>query len=92
MLIARGINYDEKDFYSAFILFILSACSQKEKENVDTTKDEMPPMQNVEIPSNIFTSEKQNRIIDEEEIKSSIKHTWIAMKSYLMLVNHFKRL
>ncbi|WP_103656290.1 NDxxF motif lipoprotein, partial [Bacillus thuringiensis] len=39
----------------------------------DTTKDEMPPMQNVEIPSNIFTSEKQNRIIDEEEIKSSIK-------------------
>ncbi|MDZ5479600.1 NDxxF motif lipoprotein [Bacillus wiedmannii] len=62
-----------KIFYSAFILFILSACSQKEKENVDTTKDEMPPMQNVEIPSNIFTSEKQNRIIDEEEIKSSIK-------------------
>ncbi|MEK5251719.1 NDxxF motif lipoprotein [Bacillus sp. FSL R9-9530] len=62
-----------KIFYSAFILFILSACSQGEKENVDTTKDEIPPMQNVEIPSNIFTSEKQNRIIDEEEIKSSIK-------------------
>lgn len=57
--------------FSCFILFILSACSQE--ENIDTTEDEVLLMQNVEIPSKIFTSEKENSVIDEEEIKVSIK-------------------
>jgi hypothetical protein len=57
--------------FSCFILFILSACSQE--ENIDTTEDEVLLTQNVEIPSEIFTSEKENSVIDEEEIKVSIK-------------------
>lgn len=57
--------------FSCFILFILSACSQE--ENIDTTEDEVLHTQNVEIPSKIFTSEKENSVIDEEEIKVSIK-------------------
>ncbi|MEH7239507.1 NDxxF motif lipoprotein [Bacillus sp. JJ1562] len=57
--------------FSFFILFILSACSQE--ENIDTTEDEVLLTQNVEIPSKIFTSEKENSVIDEEEIKVSIK-------------------
>lgn len=57
--------------FSCFILFILSACSQE--ENIDTTEDEVLLTQNVEIPSKIFTSEKENSVIDEEEIKVSIK-------------------
>ena len=60
-----------KIFYSFLILFILSACSQG--ENIDTTEEEILPTQNVEIPNIIFTSEKQNSVIDEEEIKLSIK-------------------
>lgn len=55
-----------KLFVGFLILFILSACSQEEK-------DEVLLIQNVEIPDTIFTSEKQNRVIDEEEIKISIK-------------------
>jgi Prokaryotic membrane lipoprotein lipid attachment site len=58
-------------FVIFLILFILSACSQG--ENIDATEDEIPFTQNVEIPSIIFTSEKQNSVIDEEEIKLSIK-------------------
>ena len=58
-------------FFSFLILFILSACSQG--ENIDTTEDEVISIQNVEIPNVIFTSEKQNNKIDEEEIKLSIK-------------------
>ena len=53
------------------IVFILSACSQG--ENIDAAEDEIPLTQNVEIPSIIFTSEKQNSVIDEEEMKLSIK-------------------
>ncbi|MFJ7935647.1 NDxxF motif lipoprotein [Sporosarcina sp. NPDC096371] len=56
-----------KRFLVGFLLvFILSACSQVEN-------DEILHTQNVEIPSTIFTSEKQNSVIDEEEIKLSIK-------------------
>ncbi|OZI12053.1 hypothetical protein CEW92_08295 [Bacillaceae bacterium SAS-127] len=60
-----------KLFFSFLILFILSACSQE--ENLDVTEDEIPSTQNVEIPSEIFTSEKQDSVIEEEEIKLSIK-------------------
>lgn len=60
-----------KMFFCFIFLFILSACSQG--ENIDTTEHEIPSTQNVEIPGIIFTSEKQNSIIDEEEIKVSIK-------------------
>ena len=60
-----------KLFFSFLFLFILSACSQG--ENIDATEDEVLSIQNVEIPNVIFTSEKQNNIIDEEEIKLSIK-------------------
>ncbi|MFJ7976785.1 NDxxF motif lipoprotein [Peribacillus sp. NPDC096379] len=57
--------------FSFLILFILSACSQG--ENIDATEDEIPSTQTVEIPGKIFTSEKQNSVIDEEEMKLSIK-------------------
>ncbi|MBS4207212.1 NDxxF motif lipoprotein [Bacillus sp. FJAT-50079] len=62
-----------KLFVSFLILFILSACSQG--ENIDTREDEeeVLSIQDVEIPDVIFTSEKQNSLIDEEEIKLSIK-------------------
>lgn len=64
-----------KLFFSFLILFILSACSQG--ENIDTIEDEdedeVLSIQDVEIPDVIFTSEKQESVIDEEEIKLSIK-------------------
>lgn len=58
-------------FFSFIILFILSACSPK--EIIETAEDEVPLDQNIEIPSEIFTSEKEDSVIDEEEIKVSIK-------------------
>ncbi|WP_062197495.1 NDxxF motif lipoprotein [Massilibacterium senegalense] len=58
-------------FYSFLIIFILSACSQE--ENIDTTEDENPLTKNPEIPRTIFTSEKNNSLIDKEEMKLSIK-------------------
>lgn len=58
-------------FYSFLLIFVLSACSQG--ENIDATEDDIPLTTNVEIPSTIFTSEKNNRVIDEEEMKQSIK-------------------
>ena len=68
-----------KLFFSFVFLFILSECSQG--ENIDTTEDEVLSIQNVEIPNVIFTSEKQNNKIDEEEIKLSIKTYLEAMKN-----------
>ncbi|MBY7141626.1 NDxxF motif lipoprotein [Virgibacillus sp. NKC19-3] len=56
---------------SFLIVFILSACSQG--ENTDTTEEEILHTEDVEVPSEIFTSEKQNNELDEEEIKSSIR-------------------
>lgn len=51
---------------------ILSACSQD--KYIDVTEDEMLlTTQDVVIPSIIFTSEKQDSIIGEDEIKLSIK-------------------
>lgn len=60
-----------KIFCSFLLLFILSACSQG--GNIDDTEDEILSTQNVTVPSIIFTSEKQNSVIDEEEIKLGIK-------------------
>ncbi|GIN19196.1 hypothetical protein J1TS3_03300 [Siminovitchia fordii] len=60
-----------KIFYGFFIVLVLSACSQK--ENIDTTEDEIPFTTKIEVPSTIFTSEKNNSTIDEEEMKLSIK-------------------
>lgn len=61
--------------FSFFVLLILSACSQQ--ENVDVIEDEevteVVSIQDVKIPDVIFTSEKQNSVIDEEEMKVSIK-------------------
>ncbi|ALA51723.1 NDxxF motif lipoprotein [Shouchella clausii] len=56
---------------SFFIIFVLAACSQE--ETIDATEDDTPSTSDVEIPSTIFTSEKNNELIDEEEIKQSIK-------------------
>lgn len=58
-------------FYSFLIIFVLSACSQE--ENIDATEDENPLTTNSEIPRTIFTSEKNNSLIDKEEMKLSIK-------------------
>lgn len=58
-------------FYSFLILLILSACSQE--SNIDVTEDEILLTQDVVIPSIIFTSEKRDSIIAEDEIKLSIK-------------------
>lgn len=64
----------KKILFSLLILFILSACSQKEEIDTDTTEDEvLLSTQDVKIPSAIFTSEKQNSVIDEKEMKLSIK-------------------
>ncbi len=64
-----------KLFFSFLILFILSACSQGENIDAieDEAEDEVISIQDVKIPDVIFTSEKQNSVIDEEEIKLSIK-------------------
>ena len=64
-----------KLFFSFFILFTLSACSQRENVEVieDEEEDEVVSIQDVKIPDVIFTSEKQNSVIDEEEMKLSIK-------------------
>lgn len=57
-------------FYSILILFLLSACS---KGGGMKTEEEIVDTNNVKIPSTIFYSDKQNSVIDEEEMKSSIK-------------------
>ncbi|MEK4823109.1 NDxxF motif lipoprotein [Niallia sp. FSL W8-0951] len=57
-------------FYSILILFLLSACS---KGGGMKTEEEIVDTNNVKIPSAIFYSDKQNSVIDEEEMKSSIK-------------------
>lgn len=56
--------------YSILILSILGACS---KGGGMEMEEEILDINNVKIPSTIFYSDKQNSVIDEEEIKSSIK-------------------
>ena len=57
--------------FSFLTLLLLSGCSLG--ENIDATEDETPSTETVEIPSNIFNSQKQNTVINEEEMKLSIK-------------------
>lgn len=56
---------------SFLIVFIFSACSHEDYR--DDTKNDTPSTEEVKIPSVIFTSEKQNSVINEEEIRLSIK-------------------
>lgn len=68
-----------------FLIFlILSGCSQK--ESIEDTEDEILSTQDVEIPSSIFTSKKQNMEIDEEELKLSIK-TYLDSYEELTIVS-----
>lgn len=62
-----------KLLFSFLILLVLSACSQG--EDIDTTEEEeeVIAIEDVVIPDVIFTSEKQESVIDEEEMKLSIK-------------------
>lgn len=61
----------KKVFLSFLILFTLSACAQG--DNIEAIEDELLSIQDVKIPDVIFTSEKQDNVIDEEEMKLSIK-------------------
>ena len=65
----------KKWLFSFSVLLVLSACSQQENVDVieDEEVDEVVSIQDVKIPDVIFTSEKQNSVIDEEEMKVSIK-------------------
>ncbi|MEM5594076.1 NDxxF motif lipoprotein [Niallia circulans] len=75
-------------FYSILILFLLSACS---KGGGMKTEEEIVDTNNVKIPSTIFYSDKQNSVIDEEEMKSSIK-TYLDTHEELYLASSlFKR-
>lgn len=69
-------------FYCFLIIVILCGCSQKEP--IVDMEDEILSTQDVEIPDNIFTSEKQNKNIDEEEVNLSIK---TYLDSYEELTN-----
>ncbi|MBP1970511.1 hypothetical protein J2Z83_002632 [Virgibacillus natechei] len=60
-------------FVGFLIIFILSACSKGKVDTTEEEDDEIIDMEDVEVPSEIFTSEKQNNKIDEEEMKLSIK-------------------
>ncbi|WP_353626211.1 NDxxF motif lipoprotein [Bacillus sp. JCM 19041] len=60
-----------KIWYGMLIIVTLSACSQE--ENGASIEDTIPQAENIEIPDTIFESETKNRLIDEEEMKSSIK-------------------
>ncbi|MEM5594708.1 NDxxF motif lipoprotein [Niallia circulans] len=66
-------------------LFILSACSNE--ENIGTSENQIPDTKNVEIPSIIFSSDKQNSVIDEKEMKSSIK-TYLDTYEALQLASY----
>ncbi|YCA46331.1 NDxxF motif lipoprotein (plasmid) [Bacillus sp. JZ8] len=65
----------KKICFSLFILFILSACSSKEsiEKTPKDTDEDTPQIEEIELPSSIFSSKKNNTLIDEEEMKQSIK-------------------
>jgi Prokaryotic membrane lipoprotein lipid attachment site len=75
----------KKIFFSILFLFILSACSNE--ENIGTSENQIPDTKNVEIPSIIFSSDKQNSVIDEKEMKSSIK-TYLDTYEALQLASY----
>mgnify|MGYP001085953671 CR=1 FL=1 len=65
----------KKICFSLFILFILSACSSEEsiEKTPKDTDEDTPQIEEIELPSSIFSSKKNNTLIDEEEMKQSIK-------------------
>lgn len=75
----------KKIFFSILFLFIISACSNE--ENIGTSENQIPDTKNVEIPSIIFSSDKQNSVIDEKEMKSSIK-TYLDTYEALQLASY----
>lgn len=62
----------KKFFLIASILLLLSACSQDEDVDGAGAADETIKLEQVNVPDTIFTSDKENEVIDEEEMKSSI--------------------
>lgn len=52
-------------------LLLISACSNE--DNLETTDDEILSTQEVEVPGEIFISDKQNSVIEKAEINQSIK-------------------
>lgn len=64
----------KKVFLFLFIAIALTACSQQENEDMMENNEEgLLSMAEVKIPEAIFTSEKLQEVIDEEELKSAIK-------------------
>ncbi|MFP7225291.1 NDxxF motif lipoprotein [Priestia filamentosa] len=65
----------KKICFSLFILFILSACSSEEsiEKTSKDTNEETLRIEEIELPSSIFSSQKNNTLINEEEMKQSIK-------------------
>ncbi|MGG4178235.1 NDxxF motif lipoprotein [Virgibacillus pantothenticus] len=59
-------------FYSFLIILLLIACSPEEDIDI-SEEDDTPLIKDVKIPNTIFTSEKNNSVIAEEEMKQSIK-------------------
>lgn len=70
--------------YCFLTILILSGCSQNEP--IEDTEEEILSTQDVEIPSSIFTSEKENMEIGEEEINLSIK-TYLDIYEELTIVS-----
>ncbi|MDQ0230170.1 NDxxF motif lipoprotein [Metabacillus malikii] len=88
----------KKIFFSLIILLFFSACSQAEDTDIEPT-DDILSTEDVKIPDVIFTSEKQNSIINEEEIKASIKtyldsyeELYIASSPFQELIDEEKEL
>lgn len=75
----------KRTLLSILILLVLSACSIGETN--DSTEDEILDTKDVEIPSVIFSSEKQNSVIDEKEMKVSIK-TYLDTFETLQLASY----
>lgn len=63
----------KKIVFSLILLFAVSTLIQKMYFADDEPEAEILLNKNVEISETIFTSEKSNRVIDEKEIKQSIK-------------------
>lgn len=63
----------KKTFLVLLMTLLLAACSQGEDIDTVDTSDEAIFLEDVKVPNIIFTSDQQSSVIDEDEIKSSIK-------------------
>lgn len=63
----------KKIIFSLFVLIVLGACSSTEYVTIDDIEYEIIPIEDVHVPSVIFTSNKTDSSIDEEEMKQSIQ-------------------